>query len=74
MNTTETTETVKTSDLRIGDTVRAGDRFDGYLYFTITGITTETLMSGKKVTRVATDKNRFGSIEGATKRWTRVVA
>ena len=74
MNTNETTQTVKTSDLRVGDKVRTGDRFDGFLYFTITGITTETLITGKKVTRIATDKNRVGSIEGASKRWNRVVA
>ena len=73
MNISEKTETVKTSDLRVGDKVRSGDRFDGFLYFTITAITTETLMSGRKITRVATDKNPVGSIEGASKRWNKLI-
>jgi hypothetical protein len=74
MNTTETTETVKTSDLRIGDKLRGGDRFDGFIYFTVTGIKIETLMTGRKVTRVSTNINRVGSVHGAGTRWNRVVA
>lgn len=67
-------EYAKTSTLRVGDIIREGNRFGGYLYWTITSIATEQSAAGAKVWRIARTESRGpGNIYGASASFVRVI-